>query len=393
MRKDNNMRKSMRRARIVTETAISAVIIGLGGYGIYTAVSRTSDVGSAPVEDVSDVSLIVTEPVIETPDPNAVIYENVPYSTKDKFRGDLILVNNQHEYLGGNEDLISINEANDHLDSETYIIGNDYDMKIQRRIYAPLVSMTRDFNTATGYDDLVVIGGFRTTEKQQELYDADLESTGNATSTRVALPGHSEHESGYAMDFTTSTTWDYDGTGEYDWINKNCWKYGFILRYPENKTEITEIQYEAWHYRYVGVPHAYYMYTNNLCFEEYIDLIREHPYSGEHLSFTDGNSVEYEVYFVSSDDGSEQTYVPVPTGKKYEISGNNIDGFIVTVYCGEDVEQTAEKPTVYGSESSGDSSDDNSSAESTDEGNDDNSGESTDNGSSDESSDEISESE
>lgn len=78
------------------------------------------------------------------------------------------------------------------------------------------------------------------------------------------------------------------------------------------------------------------MYTNGLCLEEYIDTVREHPYDGEHISFTDGNNIEYEVYFVASDDSSEMTYIPVPSDKKYEISGNNIDGFIVTVYVNEE---------------------------------------------------------
>jgi D-alanyl-D-alanine carboxypeptidase len=67
--------------------------------------------------------------------------------------------------------------------------------------------------------------------------------------------------------------------------------------------------------------------------EEYLDMIeKEHPYSGEHLEFTDDNGQAYEVYFVKSDDGSETTNVPVPADKKYEISGNNSTGFIVTVY-------------------------------------------------------------
>lgn len=374
MKKDTNLRKSMRRAKIVTEAVISAVIIGIGAYGIRTIIKRTSDVGTAPVADTSDVGLELTEPSTEDPDPNKIIYENVAYDTKDKFRGDLILVNNEHEYLGGNENLISINAENSKQDSSTFVVGNDNDMKILRRIYDPLVQMMRDFNKATNYDDIVVIGGFRTTERQQELYDADLESTGNDTSTRVALPGHSEHESGYAMDFTTSTTWDYDGTGKYDWINQNCWKYGYILRYPEDKTEITKIQYEPWHYRYVGVPHAYYMFANDLCMEEYTDLVREHPYNGEHLSFTDGSGAEYEVYFVASDDGADMTYVPVPSGKKYDISGNNIDGFVVAVYCGEDITYS-EKPTIYEktAEASGDTSDgDTSDSESGDSSDDEN---------------------
>ena len=81
------------------------------------------------------------------------------------------------------------------------------------------------FYVATGHQDMIVISGYRTTQQQQELYDADLAETGEQTSTRVALPGHSEHESGYALDFslyTDGVQYDYDGTGEYAWINENC---------------------------------------------------------------------------------------------------------------------------------------------------------------------------
>ena len=67
---------------------------------------------------------------------------------------------------------------------------------------------------------------------------------------------------------------DYDGTGDFEWINKNCYKYGFVVRYTEEKQRLTKIQDEPWHFRYVGIPHAYYMTTNNLCLEEYIDLVR-----------------------------------------------------------------------------------------------------------------------
>ena len=77
------------------------------------------------------------------------------------------------------------------------------------------------------------------------------------------------------------------------------------------------------------------MDANDLCLEEYIKLIGEHPYDKEHLEFSDDKGNDYEVYFVKSDDGNDKTTVPVPAGVRYDISGNNIDGFIVTVYKGQ----------------------------------------------------------
>jgi D-alanyl-D-alanine carboxypeptidase len=161
--------------------------------------------------------------------------------------------------------------------------------------------------------------------------------TGEEGSTRVAKPGFSEHETGYAFDLTETETGDYQGTGDYAWINENCYKFGFIERYKEEKTDLTKIQPEPWHFRYVGIPHAYYMTMNNLCLEEYINMLSQFVYGEHHLEFTDENGKGYEIYFIPADMASETTNVPVPSGKKYDISGNNIDGFIVTLYKkGED---------------------------------------------------------
>lgn len=88
----------------------------------------------------------------------------------------------------------------------------------------------------------------------QEAYNKALET--------VALPGYSEHETGLAMDIVCSV--------EPTWLHEHCWEYGFILRYPENKADITNIVYEHWHYRYVGTKVSMAMKDTGLCLEEYI---------------------------------------------------------------------------------------------------------------------------
>lgn len=335
MAKDVNKRKSIRRAKTITEIVISLIIIALGAYAVRTAVKRTTVVGTSPYSQNNEIDDNLIEPTTEAFDPNKIIFENSSVNTKDKFKGNLILVNETYQYYGGDENLVSINEKLDESGITCYR-GYDNSARILSVVYDNLTNMLVGFNQATNYDDVLIEGAFRTNERQQELYDADLAATGNETSDRVALPGHSEHECGYALDFGINAEGvDYDGTGEYDWINKNCWKYGFILRYTEEKAGITKIKSEPWHYRYVGVPHAYYMYTNNLCLEEYIELLENHPYDGEHLKFADENGTNYEVYFFASDDGAETTLVPVPSNRKYEISGDNAGGFIVTVYTDE----------------------------------------------------------
>jgi D-alanyl-D-alanine carboxypeptidase len=360
MGKDVNKRKSIRSAKLVTELCISAVIVAIAVYSVKITRDRITIIESS--DYVKNTAYDTVETATDEYDPDKIIFESAAVDTKSKFQGDLILVNSDYQYFSGDEELVGINELLDEEERTSYR-ANDYDLTVVKSVYTPMSEMFDAFNAATGYDDIIVLASYRTSDEQKELYDEDLEETGNDTSTKVAIPGHSEHESGYAVDLTTSTTWDYDGTGEYDWINQNCWKYGFILRYTEDKTSLTGIQSEPWHYRYVGIPHAYYMYTNDLCLEEYIDLVREHPYDGEHLEFTDGNGDEYEVYFVASDDGADSTILAVPSNRKYEISGNNVDGFIVTVYKDvvlDDSVSDDEQPTEETTEEETDSSEEDS---------------------------------
>lgn len=335
--------KSIKRTKALVDLAISVVIVGAGFYLIKGAADRATTVAPSPYFDNVQIDDFVPDDTAV--DPNQTIYENKTVPTKDKFRGDLILVNNSTQYFSGDEELVSVIEKNEEL-GVTSFGAFDYSTQILSSVYAPMLQMINDFNTATGYDDIVIYGGYRTNAVQQQLYDDDLAANGTTESTRVAKPGYSEHESGYAFDISKTPDYDFDGTGEYEWFSKNCYKYGFILRYPEGKESITEIQYEPWHFRYVGVPHASYIMTNGLCFEEYIDLVRQHPYEGEHLEFTDSNGKNCEVYFVASDDGNETTSIPVPAGIKHEISGNNSDGFIVTVYKDEPADTSAPEETT-----------------------------------------------
>ncbi len=84
----------------------------------------------------------------------------------------------------------------------------------------------------------------------------------------VALPGTSEHQTGLAVDITGTDAM-------YDWLEKNSWKYGFILRYPDDKIDITGIKYEPWHFRYVGKSLAKDIYESGLCLEEYLEELKK----------------------------------------------------------------------------------------------------------------------
>ncbi len=147
--------------------------------------------------------------------------------------------------------------------------------QVDERIYGPLMEML-EAAKEDNWDQLpLVVSGYRTQEKQQRLYDdkiAKYRGQGYSESEAkemaeqwVAVPGYSEHQLGFAVDINGAT---YD---VYLWLQENSYKYGFIFRYPGNKTEITGTAEEVWHYRYVGVEAAAEIYEQGICLEEYLE--------------------------------------------------------------------------------------------------------------------------
>ncbi len=146
---------------------------------------------------------------------------------------------------------------------------------VDERIYEPLMEMLEDAREANSDQLPRVVSGYRTAERQKQLYDEKLdeyrkqgysdEEAKELTSQQVAEPGYSEHQLGCAVDINGAT---YD---VYFWLQENSYKYGFIFRYPGYKTEITGVTEEVWHYRYVGVETAAEMYEQGICLEEYAE--------------------------------------------------------------------------------------------------------------------------
>ena len=157
--------------------------------------------------------------------------------------------------------------------------------KVDERIYEPLMEMLEAAKEGN-WDQLpMVVSGYRTQEKQQQLYDekiaeykrqgySDTEAVEQAEQW-VAVPGCSEHQLGIAVDINGAT---YD---LYFWLQENSYKYGFIFRYPAGKTDITGTAEEVWHYRYVGVEAATEMYEQGLCLEEYLEKVGKTISTGE----------------------------------------------------------------------------------------------------------------
>ena len=116
--------------------------------------------------------------------------------------------------------------------------------------------------------------GYRSYSAQEELYNSYVNRDGKiAADTYSARPGHSEHQTGLAFDLNSITD-DFQYTNEGIWVNENAYRYGFILRYPKGKEDITGYKYESWHLRYVGVELATKLYNNGdwITLEEYFQI-------------------------------------------------------------------------------------------------------------------------
>lgn len=113
--------------------------------------------------------------------------------------------------------------------------------------------------------------GYRSYRYQKKLYNDRVKKDGKELADAyVAKPGYSEHQTGLAIDITNRQRYFVQGTIEAEWLKNNCYKYGFIIRYPQGKESITGINYEPWHIRYVGEEAAKYINNNNITLEEYL---------------------------------------------------------------------------------------------------------------------------
>jgi D-alanyl-D-alanine carboxypeptidase len=117
--------------------------------------------------------------------------------------------------------------------------------------------------------NLKIISGYRTYNYQANLYNSSAVRNGKAHADKyVARAGHSEHETGLAVDINSVSEW-FEDTKEFQWLQNNAHLYGFILRYPKGKEHITGFGYEPWHYRFVGVEVAKEIKEKDITFDEY----------------------------------------------------------------------------------------------------------------------------
>ena len=175
-----------------------------------------------------------------------------------EYHGNILLVNESHR--------LDANYVPDEL-------VNLYQQRHSFRMASSEIFLTRPtyeameamFHAAEEADmnGYIVTSGYRSYQRQQEVYAASEPG-------KAQQPGASEHQTGLAFDVTVETSEGFESTPQYSWLMQHAHEYGFIQRYPANKSDITGISYEPWHYRYVGVEAATRMYKTGQTLEEYM---------------------------------------------------------------------------------------------------------------------------
>ncbi len=246
---------------------------------------------------------VVDEPVVEdpvTPDDEIKVDEEEPEVPEEPYIDENGMLQfstvgryvQRDSYQGGAEppwNLLLVNDWNPlpadyDSDIEFVSVGSNNDVFDSRAADA-LMQMVE---AGSAYD-IQCVSGYRSAETQDYLYwrkvqqyrdqgysEYDAQLTGG---TVVKRPGYSEHNCGLAMDLGGSGNFslntDFEETEAFAWLIEHCADYGFILRFPEGKEDITGVIYEPWHYRYVGTEAAKYIMENDLCLEEYLELMKK----------------------------------------------------------------------------------------------------------------------
>lgn len=264
-------------------------------------------------------------------------YATTAYPNTNITVGDMILVNSQNAYSLADSIVSKTTNLYKYEGHGSLYVLPGSDTRIHNSALQPLIQMIAALVEAdpegalkTTTDKLYITGAYRNIELQTTLNT-------NNPQTYPEAPGYSEHHTGLSFDLKvmSNSAPIQLRDSEYEWLEAHCAEYGFIIRYPASKSSETGIADEPYHLRYVGVAHATYMTEHKLCLEEYLKLLSgTYSYDKSPLEFKAGEQ-DYLVYYVPADtsEGATFTSIPVPPASEgtYTISGDNMNGFIVTV--------------------------------------------------------------
>ena len=290
-------------AMFATVALILVSLLVLGGFAIANAIIDARPDSNTPHTP--------SEPV------NDIVFVQATKSADDIHMGRMLLVNadNRYTFPAG----LSLLRVYDNMVTKPNggsiyrPVSTDY--KLEAETLQALNNMMYKYYELDDSATFALSSAYRTLEDQEDLNSS-------------VQPGYSDHHTGYCVAIQYS---DRSALESDHWFYQNCHKYGFVVRYPEGKESITGVSDYRHCFRYVGVAHATYMYENDLCMEEYINLLQNtYNSSATRLSITAADGISYEVYYVLAS-GEELTTLDVPSNYSYTVSGDNRSGFIVTV--------------------------------------------------------------
>lgn len=240
-------------------------------------------------------------------------------SRQQIYEGNLILVNAAHP-LAQQRPRILVS------------VGENQNVLLRRQAEIMLERLMAGVN---GWKQIVPVSGWRSMEEQQKIWDDSTQQDGlEFTQKYVAFPGHSEHQTGLAIDLGKMQDVvdficpEFPYTGICQTVRKRAADFGFIERYPAGKEQITGIGHEPWHFRYVGIPHAKIMKERKFTLEEYLVFLKNYHY-GENPYVYREDERRIEISYLPAGE-EEETEIPVDEEKLYRLSGDNEEGFIIT---------------------------------------------------------------
>ncbi|GAA6397493.1 M15 family metallopeptidase [Solibaculum mannosilyticum] len=312
------------RKKIAGLTAAVVAVVGVAAFSAWACFVQPEEM---PAQAVPAYQIITEKDTSSKGDTTIVINQ------KDIYRGNLLLVNPWNAIPEELEDISLRNLYEQYPDRNYQLAGTN--MMLQEEA-ARQANLMFDAAKEAGQENYLLRACYRTQDDQEEILEDELEKyqslpedqAENKALSKVAKPGTSEHQLGLAMDVNVYVPgqWSkaFGDTAQCGWLTGHSWQYGWVVRYDEDKSDITGITNEPWHFRYVGVPHAAIMVQKDLCLEEYLELLRQQ----KHIKVTDEQGETYHIRYVQL--GSQPSMTLRIPSSQYAISGDNLGGVIVT---------------------------------------------------------------
>ena len=303
-------------------------IPGTGASGSSTSTSTSASASASMVNlpqvvtdaDPTQSVQIASQTTAETTEPSGDIlpdnYQAVSMPNDAVHKGSLILVDKNHPCTLTKDEL-ELEQVYFSADKpDTYEVSYPGHTALNKTALAKFNRLMKAYYNATSNTEIMFNYGWL--KEGQEKSNPE-------SSTALDVQLHVKRNDG-GYEYVTNTS-------PYAWIFEHMASYGFTLRYPDGKTDVTGYKGGYTAIRYVGVPHAAYMYDNDLTLEEYLELLKKDYAFGTGVLEYSTTELSYQIYyFPASRVGTTQ--VPVPKSGSYEISGHNDGGFIVTVIVG-----------------------------------------------------------